>query len=141
MTKQLPLHLFQTERQHVTSDGLDQDAGDRVHYLHLNLVTHRRPEHHTKHRGRVLHQPPLQQHLFVVSYHSFGTGHGQLKRCQLLRLRPEVVTVSSGAGNICVFQVFKARKGGREESGCDCEHNDNRSVGCVQLRDTVEKTS
>ena len=141
MTKQLPLYLFQTERQHVTSDGPDQDAGDRVHHLHPDLVTHRRSEHHTKHRGRVLHQPPLQQHLFIVSYHSFGTGHGQLKRCQLLRLRPEVVTVSPGAGNICVFQVFKARKGGREERGCDCEHNDNRSVGCVQLRDTVEKTS
>ena len=46
----LKYHLFfQTERQHVTSDGPGQDAGDRVHHLHRDCITHRRPEYHTKH--------------------------------------------------------------------------------------------
>ena len=74
-----------------------------------------------------------------MSHHLPGTRDGQLQRCQLFRLRPEVVKVSPGTGNICVFQVFEAQKGRTEERGCDCEHKDDRSVGCVQLRSTVRK--
>ena len=74
-----------------------------------------------------------------MSHYLPGTRDGQLQRCQLFRLRPEVVKVSPGTGNICVFQVFEAQKGRTEERGCDCEHKDDRSVGCVQLRSTVRK--
>ena len=47
---QSPLTPFQTERRHVTSDGPGQDAGDRVHHLHPDLIARRRREHHEKHR-------------------------------------------------------------------------------------------
>ena len=49
-SKRFALHPFQTERQHVTSDGPGQDAGDRVHHLHPDLIARRRREHHEKHR-------------------------------------------------------------------------------------------
>ena len=101
--------IFQTERQHVTSDGPGQDAGDRVHHLHRDCIAHRRPEHHTQHCLRVLYQPPLQQHLFVILHHLPGTSYDQLQRHQLLRLRSEVVKVSPGTGKICVFQVSEAQ--------------------------------
>ena len=74
-----------------------------------------------------------------MSHHLPGTRDGQLQWYQLHRLRPEVVKVSPGTGNICVFQVFEAQKGRSEERGCDCEHKDDRIVGCVQLRNTVRK--
>ena len=50
LSKRFALHPFQTERQHVTSDGPGQDAGDRVLHLHPDLITHRHREHHEKHR-------------------------------------------------------------------------------------------
>ena len=107
--KQTPLTPFQTERQHVTSDGPGQDAGDRVHHLHPDLITHRCPEHHNIHRVRFLHQPPLHQHFFGMPHHLHGTGYDQQRWGQLLHIRPEVVTVSPGTGKICVLPVFEAR--------------------------------
>ena len=52
---------------------------------------------------------------------------------------PEIVEVSPGTGNICMFQVFEAQRGRTKEGGCECEHKDDRIVGCVQLRNTVKK--
>ena len=111
MFKQPPLTPFQTERQHVTSGGPGQDAGDRVHHLHSDCITRRSPEHHNNHRVRFLHQPTLHQHLFTLLPCLSGTGYDQQQRHQLLRLRSEVVKVSPGIGNICVLPIFEARKG------------------------------
>ena len=133
------LNPFQPEHRHVTSDVPGQDAGHRVHHLHPDCIAHRRLEHHAKHGVWLFPRPSLQQHLFILSRHLPATRNAQLQRCQLFRLRPEVVQVSPGTGNICMFQVFEAQKGRTEERGCDCEHKDDRSVGCVQLRNTVRK--
>ena len=129
--RKFSLYPFHTARQHLTSDGPGQDAGDRVHHLHPDLITHRRPQHHANRRVWFLHQPPLQQHLFVMSHHSSGTWHDQQQRRQLLRLRPEVIKVSPRTGKVCVLQVFEAQTGRIEEKGHDCDLSHNKNVGCV----------
>ena len=129
--KQPALTLFQIERQYVASDGLGQDAGDRVNHLHSDIIAYHRPQHHAKRRGRILYQPTVHQHLFIISYNLSGTRYNQQQWHQLLRLRPEIVKISPRTGTICVFQVFDAKRGRFEERGCDFEHNDNRNVGCV----------
>ena len=48
------------------------------------------------------------------------------------RFRQELATFAC-------FRFLKRKKGRTEERGCDCEHKDDRIVGCVQLRNTMEK--
>ena len=131
VSKQLALYPFQTERQHVTSDGPGQDAGDRVHHLHLDCSARRRLEHHEHYRVRLFHQQTIHQHLYGFSPHLPRARFDQQQRHQLLRLRPDVVKVSPRAAKICVFQVFAAQKSRTEKRGCDSKHRDNRSVNCV----------
>ena len=133
------LNLFRTELQHVTSDGPGQDAGDRVNHLHPDLITRRRPEHHAKPRERFLHQPPLQQRLFVVSHPSPGSGNDQLQRRQLLHLRHEVFKVSPRTGTVPLLRVSETDKDRSQQRRCDCEHSDNRNSGSFYLWNAVEK--
>ena len=37
-----------------------------------------------------------------------------------------------------MFQVSERQEGRTEERQSECEHNDNRSVGCIELRNTVK---